>query len=287
MNLDPDDVRLRITPATRAVMPVHLGGNPCELDSIHDIARRHKLRVIEDAAHALPSRYRGRKIGSISEITCFSFYATKTLTTGEGGMVTTANDAAAERIRLMRLHGIAGRDRTEQLNGHAWSYAVCEAGFKYNFTDIQAAMGIVQLGKCDAMREARRRIAERYSDAFQGIDALEIPTVPKDRETSWHLYVLRLDLERLSADRNAFITRMSELGVACSVHFIPLHLHEHYRRAYGYRAGDFPRAESEFRRCVSLPIYPDLSDEEIEYVIAAVKHVIDELHVPRTIAARA
>jgi perosamine synthetase len=287
LNLDPDDIRRRITTATRAIIPVHLGGNPCEMREILEIARQRDLRIIEDAAHALPSRYSGKPIGSISEITCFSFYATKTLTTGEGGMITTDNDEAAARMRLMRLHGIERSDGKQPGNDVSWNYSIREAGFKYNFTDIQAALGIVQLAKCDEMRDARSRIAHRYTVSFGAIDALETPSVTENCESSWHLYILRLHLDRLSAGRDAFIEGMSRKGVACSVHFIPLHFHDFYQRAYGYRPGDFPRAETEFRRCVSIPIYPDLSGEEVEYIIESVKQTVAELYVPRSIAARA
>ncbi len=287
LNIDPDDVRRRITAATRAIIPVHLGGHPCEMNAIFEIARQRNLRVIEDAAHALPSRYSGKLVGSISEFTCFSFYATKTLTTGEGGMITTDNEAAALRMRLMRLHGIDRSGGKPLGHNGSWNYSIREAGYKYNFTDIQGALGIVQLAKCDAMRDARSRIARRYSEAFSAIDALEVPVVRENCESSWHLYILRLRLDRFSDDRDAFIDRMSEKGVACGVHFIPLHLQDYYQRAHGYRAGDFPRAEAEFRRCVSLPIYPNLSGEEVEFIIGAVKETVAELHLPRSIAARA
>ncbi|MFZ0739670.1 MAG: DegT/DnrJ/EryC1/StrS aminotransferase family protein [Candidatus Acidiferrales bacterium] len=276
MNLDPEEVARRITSNTRAVIPVHLGGLPCDMAAILDVAAKHDLRVIEDAAHALPSEYGGKRIGAIGEFTCFSFYATKTLTTGEGGMITTNNDVAAERMRLMRLHGIE-RDAWKRYRGDgSWYYEVLEAGFKYNFTDLQAALGIVQLAKCDAMKESRRRIAERYSRAFAGDDALETPAVCAGRESSWHLYILRLRLDGLSVERSGFTERLRKKGVGCSVHFIPLHLHPLYQRAYGYRAGDFPRAEAEYARCLSLPIYPDLSGEEVEHVIAAVQETVAE-----------
>lgn len=287
LNMDWKDARRRITSATRAIVPVHLGGNPCEMREIAEIARHHNLRVVEDAAHALPSRYCGELIASISEFTCFSFYATKPLTTGEGGMITTENDTAAARIRLMRLHGIDRSDDEQTGSNVSWGYSIRGAGYKYNFTDIQAALGIVQLAKCDAMQEKRTRIARLYSKAFGAIDALETPKVNENCESSWHLYILRLHLDRLSDDRNGFIQRMSQKGVACSVHFIPLHLQDFYQRAYGYQSGDFPCAESEFQRCVSLPIYPDLSDEELEYIIEAVRQTVAELYVPRAIAVRA
>src|SRR5271163_3497985 len=194
MNLDPPDFARRITSKTRAVIPVHLGGLPCDMDAIRAIALRHNLHVIEDAAHALPSTYKSRRIGVISEFTCFSFYATKTLATGEGGMITTREGIAAERMRVMRLHGI-GRDAwRRQQTGESADYDVKEAGFKYNFTDLQAAIGIVQLAKSDAMNDARGKIAERYSRAFESDAALEIPVELPDSISSWHLYILRLRL---------------------------------------------------------------------------------------------
>jgi perosamine synthetase len=273
LNLDPGDAARRVTPRTRAIIPVHLAGQPCDMAEIRALASRFNLHVIEDAAHALPSTYRGTRIGALSELTAFSFYATKTLTTGEGGMVTTNNDGYADRMRLMRLHGI-GRDAWKRYGvDGSWYYEVFEAGYKYNFTDLQAAVGLVQLKKCDAMCEARRRIAARYSSAFQAVEALEVPMVLDDRTSSWHLYILRLRLERLRIDRNEFIQSLARRGITASVHFIPLHLHPYYQKAFGYRAGDFPNAEREYARSLSLPIYPTMKEEEVEYVIAAVTEI--------------
>ena len=270
MNLDPADVRRRISPRTRAVIPVHLGGLSCDMDAIHALAREHGLRVIEDAAHALPSSYHGARIGSLGEFTCFSFYATKTLTTGEGGMITTNDPAAAARMRMMRLHGIERDAWNRYREDGSWRYDVCEAGFKYNFTDLQSAIGLVQLAKCDALRDARCRIANQYNAAFGGDDALELPPERDGSESSWHLYILRLRLDCLVESRDSFIERLREKHIACSVHFIPLHLHSYYQRAYGYSPGDFPVAEREYARCLSLPIFPGMSDDEIAAVIAAV-----------------
>jgi perosamine synthetase len=255
------------------------------MDEIEAIARMHHLRIIEDAAHALPSEYKGKRVGQISEFTCFSFYATKTLTTGEGGMITTDNSQAADRMRLMRLHGIE-RDAWKRYRADgSWSYEVLEAGFKYNLTDFQSAMGLVQLAKCDAMRQARERIAQRYSDGFSSVDELVLPTIRPDRRTSWHLYVLRLRLDRLKRDRDSFIQTLQDRGVACSVHFIPLHLQPYYQRAYGYQPGDFPYAEEEYHSCLSLPIYPSLTDMEINHVIVAVRKTVAELRLAYTSAA--
>jgi dTDP-4-amino-4,6-dideoxygalactose transaminase len=279
MDIDPEDAARRITPKTRAIIPVHLAGQPCDMDEIQALARVHHVRIIEDAAHALPSEYRGKQIGQISEFTCFSFYATKTLTTGEGGMITTDNPEAADRMRLMRLHGIE-RDAWKRYRGDgSWFYEVLEAGFKYNLTDFQSAIGLVQLAKCGAMRQAREGIAQRYSDAFSSLAELVIPTVRPDRSTSWHLYVLRLHLDRLNIDRDGFIEALHRRGVACSVHFIPLHLQPYYRRAYGYQPGDFPQAERQYHACLSLPIYPGMTELEMNHVINAVQNTAAEFRI--------
>jgi dTDP-4-amino-4,6-dideoxygalactose transaminase len=285
MNIDPEDASQRVTPKTTAIIPVHLAGQPCDMDEIQALARVHHLRVVEDAAHALPSKYRGKPVGQLSEFTCFSFYATKTLTTGEGGMITTDNAGAADRIRLMRLHGIERDAWKRYRTDGSWFYEVLEAGFKYNLTDFQSAIGLVQLAKCDAMKQTRERIAQRYSEAFSSCEELIIPTVRPDRSTSWHLYILRLRLDLLNVDRGGFIEALHRRGVACSVHFIPLHLQPYYRTAYGYQPGDFPHAEGEYHSCLSLPIYPGMTDIEINYVITAVLNTVAESRIVRTFAA--
>jgi len=271
LNLCVKDAERKITPRTRAIIPVHVAGLPCDLDDIHALAETHNLRVIEDAAHALPSSYRDRQIGAISELTAFSFYATKTLNTGEGGMVTTDNETCAQRIRTMRLHGISRNKRDPR---NEWNYEVQETGYKYNLTDLQSALGIVQLAKCDAMSQTRRRIAESYTNAFQSIEALETPFTQTDRQSSWHLYVLRIHNHMLRIDRDRFIQELAERGVHASVHFIPLHLHPAYQKRYGYREGDLPAAEHEYHRYFSLPIYPTMSVAEVEYVISSVAEVV-------------
>jgi len=273
LNMDPSQVNRKITPRTRALIPVHMAGQPCDMTELHCIASQRGLHTIEDAAHALPSAYRGKRIGSLSELTAFSFYATKTLTTGEGGMITTENDAYAARMRIMRLHGISGDAWKRYGRNGSWFYEVMEPGFKYNPTDLQAAIGLVQLAKCDALNSARCRIAERYTEAFKDISALEPPTLKSDRTSSWHLYILRLHLEQLRIDRKAFVNQLRECGIGTSVHFIPLHLHPFYQKAYGYRKGDFPIAEAEFERCFSLPIYPTMSDEDVGTVIDYVTEI--------------
>jgi len=274
MNIDPSDARRRITPRTRAIVPVHFAGQPCDMSRLRDLAESFRLHVIEDAAHALPAGYRNQRIGTLSELTAFSFYATKTLTTGEGGMITTNDDAHAKRMQMMRLHGISRDAWNRYGSGGSWRYEVLEAGFKYNLTDLQSAIGIVQLAKCEEMNGARRRIAERYNQAFAKLNALEIPEVLSDRQSSWHLYVLRLHLDRLRIGRDQFIEELDQRGISGSVHFIPLHLQPYYQKQFGYKTGDYPQAEREYGRCLSLPIFPGMTDEEIDYVTHTVSYIV-------------
>lgn len=272
LNLSVADAARRITPRTRAIVPVHYAGQPCDMAEIHELANRHGIEVIEDAAHSLPASYRGTPVGSISRISCFSFYATKTLAIGEGGMVTTDDDAVAERVRLMRLHGI-GRDAWKRYTAEgSWYYEVLAAGYKYNMTDVQSAIGLVQLGKCDGLRQMRASIAARYDAAFSACPWFEIPASLPDRESGLHLYPIRLHLDRLLIDRAEFIQRLKERGIGTSVHFIPLHLHPFYRDRYGCRPEDLPVATREYPRYLSLPFFPTMSAEQVDYVI---ENVID------------
>jgi len=272
--IDPADAERRITPRTRAILPVHLGGHPCDMDAIQDLANRHGLRVIEDAAHSLPASYRGVRVGAISELTAFSFYATKPITTGEGGMVTTDNDGLATRMRMMRLHGIS-QDAWKRYSAEgSWYYEVVDTGYKYNLTDIQSAIGIVQLGKCDAMNAAREKIASRYTKEFARERALEVPKVSANRESAWHLYILRLNLELLTITRSELIEKLKVRGIGTSVHFIPLHMHPYYKKTYGYSADEFPVASREYERYLSLPIYPGMTGAQIDYVIENVLEIV-------------
>ncbi len=231
------------------------------------LAGQHGIEVIEDAAHSLPASYRGTPVGTISRITCFSFYATKTLAIGEGGMVTTPDDEIAARVRMMRLHGI-GRDAWKRYTAEgSWYYEVLDAGYKYNMTDVQSAIGLVQLGKCDALRRMRASIAARYDVAFGEQPWFEIPASLPDRESGLHLYPIRLHLDTLRIDRGEFIRQMKERGIGTSVHFIPLHLHPFYRDRYGYKPEDLPVATREYQRYLSLPLFPSMSAEQVDYVI--------------------
>ena len=273
LNIDHDQIEKAITPRTKAVMPVHFGGQACEMDRIMKIARNHNLKVIEDAAHAFPSRYKKNMVGTIGDITCFSFYATKTITTGEGGMATTQNPVWAERIRMMSLHGIS-KDAWNRYAGEgSWNYEIIAPGYKYNLTDIAAAIGIVQLKKADRMWKRRVQIAAAYQGAFRNLAEIELPKVEPQTEHSWHLFVIKLNLEKLGIDRDQFIIELKNKGIATSVHFIPLHVHPYYRDTYGYKPEDFPVAYAAYKRIISLPIYPKMGDGDVQRVIEAVKEV--------------
>jgi perosamine synthetase len=279
-NIDVPDASRRITERTRAIIPVHIAGLPCDILEIQRIAERHGLKVIEDAAHALPAAVDGRRIGSISELTAFSFHATKTVTTGEGGMLVTDNDEYAEHARVMRLHGIKGDAWKRYSKEGSWYYEVVEAGHKLNMPDLLAALGSAQLAKCLHLWHLRCEIARRYTASFANIDELQLPPEPQDQaEHSWHLYILRLRPEKMTISRNDFIDALKELGIGTSVHYIPLHLHPFYAETYGYRRGDFPNAEDVYSRCVSLPIFPDMTALEVERVISAVEHIVTEHRV--------
>jgi dTDP-4-amino-4,6-dideoxygalactose transaminase len=273
-NIDPADAERRISPRTKAIIPVHLAGQPCDLHSLRELAQTKSLKLIEDAAHALPASYRGKRIGSISEFTAFSFYATKTITTVEGGMLVTNNEDYARRASIMRLHGISGDAWKRYTSEGSWFYEVIDAGFKSNLPDLLAAIGVAQLRKADAFHQTRREIAETYLHCLGKIDELEMPPTGNSNEThSWHLFILRLRPSMLEINRSEMIRQLKECGIGTSVHFIPLHLHPYYQRTFGYRKGDFPQAEDAYNRCLSLPIYPDMSKAEVERVVATVEHI--------------
>jgi len=273
LTLDPERVAAAITPRTRAIMPVHYAGHPVDMAPLLELARQQGLYVIEDAAHALPAAYHGQRIGTIGDLTAFSFYATKNLTTAEGGMLTGAPDLI-ERARILSLHGMS-RDAWKRYDAHgSWYYEVVEAGWKYNMTDIQAAIGLVQLQRLETMQQRRHEIVACYNAAFSQLDVLQIPTERPDAKSAWHLYVLRLHLDRLTIDRARFIEELRARNIGTSVHFIPIHLHPYYRDKYGWQPDDFPIAHREYQRVISLPLHPGLTDEDVNDVIAAVKDVV-------------
>jgi len=263
--LDVISFEKKITARTRAVIPVHYAGQPCDMDPIIKTARERGIFVIEDAAHSLPAYYKGRPVGSIGDITCFSFYATKTLTTGEGGMITTGNDLFAERMRKLRLHGISRDAWNRYSHKGSWRYDVDEAGYKYNPTDISSAIGIEQLKKSEAMNKQRSEIAGLYNDYFNNCGLAEAYTVRDGRISSWHLYPLKINTDSVTIERDQFIEEMKARGISTSVHFIPLYRFSCFSGS-GYGADDFPGSEYVFSRTVSLPVYPGLSHDEVRYV---------------------
>jgi dTDP-4-amino-4,6-dideoxygalactose transaminase len=276
LNLDPQQIERAITPRTRAIIPVHMGGQPCDMKPILELARHYNLKVIEDAAHALPAAYHGRKVGTIGDITCFSFYATKTITTGEGGMATTENPEWAKRMRMMSLHGISLDAWDRYTDKGSWYYEIIHPGYKYNLTDIAGALGIEQLKRCDQFWEARRRIASHYHEAFADLPEIQVPACLPDTQHAWHLYVIQLNMERLRINRQDFIKALKSQNIGTSVHFIPLHLHPFYRETFGYRPADFPQASAVFERIISLPIYPKMTEADVRDVIVAVRKLVQE-----------
>jgi dTDP-4-amino-4,6-dideoxygalactose transaminase len=276
LNIVPDQVEQAITSKTKAIVPVHFAGHPCEMDAIQTIARGRNLRVIEDAAHALPARYNGKLIGSLSDVTCFSFYATKNITTGEGGMVTTDDPDIATRIRTMSLHGLSRDAWNRYTTQGSWYYEILYPGFKYNLTDIASAVGLAQLQKCERFWKTRDRLATLYDEGFRDIPEIIRPHVAPSVQHAWHLYVIQIDVDRLTITRNQFIERLQKAGIGCSVHFIPLHLHPYYRNRFGYRPDDFPTANAVFQRIVSLPLYPRMTQYDIERVVRTVSHIVHE-----------
>jgi dTDP-4-amino-4,6-dideoxygalactose transaminase len=275
LNMDPDRLSAALTPRTKAIIPVHFAGQPCDMENILRFARAHDLKVIEDAAHALPASDRSRMIGSIGDITCFSFYATKTITTGEGGMATTDNPDWANKMRMLSLHGISHDAWNRYGAEGSWYYEILSLGYKYNLTDIAASLGLEQLKKCHALAAVRRRIAEAYDEGFADLAEIGTPSCRPGVQHAWHLYVIQLELERLTLDRRQFIEALREKNIGTSVHFTPLHLHPFYRRNFGYRPGDFANASSVYERIVSLPIYPRMTAADVDDVIAAVRSIVE------------
>ncbi len=261
-NIDIEQIEALITQKTKAIIPVHFAGQPCDMDELYVIATKHNLKIIEDAAHALPSKYKGTLIGNLpSDITCFSFYATKTLSTGEGGMATTNCDDYSKSIAINRLHGIS-KDVWDRYSGGGWEYDIVDNGNKYNSTDINAALGLSQLKKLEWMRDRRESIAQKYNKAFE--NKIETLSIKNDRETSYHLYVIRVN------NRDILYKKLKEKGIGTSVHFIPIHKHTYYKAKYQYSDDNYPIANKVFEKSLSLPIYPDLADDEVEYIIEQV-----------------
>jgi perosamine synthetase len=266
LNLSVPDAARKCGARTKAIVPVHFAGHPCDMDEIHAFASQRGLAVMEDAAHALPASYRGKPVGSLSELTVFSFYATKHLTTGEGGMVTTNNEALAETIRTRRLHGMTRDAWKRYAADGSWRYDVSYPGFKYNMTDIAAAIGLVQLDRLAQLQAQRVALVARYLANLAELKELELPHTRPYVEHAWHLFVVRIRTERLRIDRDEVIRRLGQAGVGTSVHFIPLHEHSYYRDTLGCRPEDVPVAAEAWTRLISLPLFPGMQPGDVDRV---------------------
>ena len=271
LNIDITKIAPAITSRTKAIMPVHIAGLPCDMDALQEICQTHNLILIDDAAHAIPTEYNGQYIGTLGDLSAFSFYANKNMTTGEGGMITTNDDALAEPLRAMRLHGIDKDAWARQSKRSIWRYDITTEGYKYNMTDIQAAMGLCQLMKLNKQHERRQNFAQIYQSELAKFSQISTPFVPDNpKEHAWHLYIIQLR----TGNRDAFVESLRDENIECSVHYIPLHLFEFYQKQYDYSVGDFPNAEEVFERVVSLPLHPGLTESDVHFVIDAIDKIL-------------
>jgi dTDP-4-amino-4,6-dideoxygalactose transaminase len=274
MNIDPEKIEDAITPRTRAIIPVHFAGRPCHMDAVMEIARKYDLLVIEDAAHCIEGWYKGQKIGNIGDMTCFSFYVTKNIVTGEGGMVTTNREVWADKIKMYGLHGLS-RDAWRRYSDEGFvHYQVIFPGYKYNMMDIQASLGLHQMRRIDRYLERRQEIWQRYNHAFSNLPVFCPAEPEKDTVHARHLYTLLIDTEKISKTRDRVQQDLHQLNIGTGIHFISLHLHDYYRKTYGYKPDDFPNAKWISERTISLPLSPKLSDKDVEDVIRAMFEVL-------------
>lgn len=274
--IDVDKIEAAITEKTKAIVPVHYAGQSCDMDKINAIAEKYGLFVLEDCAHALSTEYKGRKIGSMGNACAYSFYVTKNISTAEGGMLTTDDEELYEKASVLSLHGMSKNAWSRYGTKGDWKYEVCDPGFKYNLTDIAAALGIAQMNKLDEMQAIRTEYAEMYNKAFDEIDGI---TYLKDNglgKNSAHLYVIQIDKDKFNIDRDAFIELLKDYNIGTSVHFIPICMHPYYINNFGYKKGDFPATEKMFEGIISLPLYPSMSREDVMYVIEAVREIARE-----------
>jgi dTDP-4-amino-4,6-dideoxygalactose transaminase len=279
--IDVNKIEEAITERTKAIVPVHYAGQACDLEKIYEIAEKYNLFVSEDAAHAIFTEYKGKRIGYQPKgAVSFSFYATKNLATGEGGMLVTDDEEIASRARMLVTHGMSKNAWNRYAKGGSWMYDIEEPGFKYNMFDLQAALGLVQLERLYDMQVKRSKIANIYNEAFQEINAIKLPLVHDYTTThAWHLYIIKIVPEFLSIDRDRFIEILNERNVGTSVHFIPVHLMSAYRNRYGFKEGDFPLTEKWFEDIISLPLYSSMDDGEVYYIVKVVQDIINEYKV--------
>ena len=273
LNLDPEAAARALTPRTRAILPVHYAGHPVDLDAVFDLAGRHGLQVMEDAAHAISARHRGRLVGSRSNLAAFSFYATKNITTSEGGCLT-GEAGLVEKARIYGHHGM-NRDAWKRFDrSGSWYYEVVLPGFKYNMTDLQAAIGLHQLDRLEAFQRRRREVVAAYGARLGRLACLQLPVERPEVVSSWHLYVIRLNPGHLRIDRNAFIEELKARNIGTSVHYLPVHMHPYYRDKYGYRPEACPVAADAFGRMLSLPLHPGMSDQDVADVCEAIEDIV-------------
>lgn len=274
LNIDANQIESHISDKTKVILPVHLFGHPCEMEAIVRIARRHNLAVVEDAAHAIETQYHGEKVGNIGDLASFSFYATKNITTGEGGMLTTNRDDLAEKIRVLSLHGISADAWHRHGEGEYLHWDVIYPGYKYNMFDIQAALGIHQLKKIETFWQRRKRCVEIYNEAFKKVPEIQLLSEKENIKHAHHLYAILLKTEHLTAGRDVVLQALSDAGIGVGVHFRALHLMSFYRQAFGFKRGDFPNAEYASDRLISLPLYPKMREGDVRRVIAALKEIL-------------
>jgi len=273
LNIDPAEIARRITPQTKAILPVDYAGHPPDLNAILELADRHRLVVIEDACHALVGEYKGQRVGSTSHLTVFSFHPVKHITTGEGGIVTCNDAGLAHRLRVFRNHGIDTEARQRQIKGQ-WYYEMVLLGYNYRLTDIGCVLGLSQLRRMEVNLARRREIASCYTAIFQNLPGIIPPTVPPYANPAWHLYPIRLDLPRLRADRAEIFRALRAENIGINVHYIPVHLHPYYRERFGYRGGEYPVAEETYERLISLPMFHGMTDQDVSDVVEAVRKVV-------------
>jgi dTDP-4-amino-4,6-dideoxygalactose transaminase len=273
LNIRVEEIERKITPRTKAIIPVHYVGQPCDLDPILDLASKHRLAVIEDAAHAIGTEYRGRKIGSFPTTSVFSFHPNKNITTGEGGMVVTGDEEVFERVSLLKFHGMDRNAWKRFAKSGSPRYDIAMPGYKYNMMDIQAALGIHQLPKLDGFIEKRRKLAEAYQEDFRDAPLILPEAVPWPAKHAWHLYAPLVDIERLSIDRDRFMAELKERNIGCGLHYSAAHEFSFYRKKYGWRPEDFPEAHFVSERIVSLPLFPDMTESERQDVVEAVSDI--------------
>ena len=273
-NIDITKIEKVITDKTKAIIPVHFGGQPCQMDEILKIKKKYNISIIEDAAHASGSKYKDQKIGQIGDVTIFSFYANKNMTTGEGGIVTTNNSKIAEKVRTLSLHGISKDAWSRFSEKGKWYYEVTELGYKYNFTDIQASLGIHQLDKLDSFNAKRSNIAEKYTTSFTNNNVIKMPRQINHIINSWHLFPVIIEFTKLSIGRDFFIKALEAEGIKTSVHYVPIHMQPFYKIKYSFLDNDYPIALNYYKNIISLPIYPDMDNKDTNSVIKAVNKII-------------